>query len=112
MQFIQTVFLVLVALVIPAFFALLFVMSAYHRLAALRSRCERIVSEADAVRDPTELARLRQAYDEAVAAYEKIRLRFPGSRLAAIFRFAPPIAWPPSKPTALATARGKGTDRA
>jgi len=94
---IQTLFLILVALVIPVFFVLLFVTSAYHRLAALRGRCEEILMEARAVTGPAELARVGQAYDQAVAAYDRIRLRFPERWLATLFRFAAPDAWPSSK---------------
>jgi hypothetical protein len=91
---IQTVFLVLIALVVPVFFALLFVTSAYHRLAALRLRCEQILSLAKGTSDPEELRRLRRAHEEAVAMYEHVQRRFPHSVIAALFRFSPPKPWP------------------
>jgi hypothetical protein len=90
---IQTIFLVLIALMVPAFFALLFVTSAYHRLAALRSRCAQILAEAQGTTDSTNLTRLRQNHKEALADYARARLRFPGSAVASLFIRAPE-PWP------------------
>ena len=97
---IQTVFLVLIALVIPAFFASLFVTSAYHRLVALRRRCSEILKEAreaKATSDAANLVRLGRNYEEAVADYVRARRHFPGSAVATLFGVAPPEPWRPDE---------------
>jgi hypothetical protein len=93
MQLVQWIFLILIALVIPAFFALLFVMSAYHRLASMRRRCEEILQDAEHVRDVMQLAQLRNAYDQAIRAYDDVCGRFPMRWLARLFRIAAPRPW-------------------
>jgi hypothetical protein len=106
-----------IALVIPVFFVLLWAMSGYHRLAALRQRCRNAQAELDVQRrrhrappqssagsaaNPPEgaereqlaasergLEAARRACEEAAAAYNAARDRFPVSVLAAVFRFPP-----------------------
>jgi hypothetical protein len=91
---IQTAFLGLIALMVPAFFASLFIASVYHRLAARRRRCSEILSEAEATSDTAQLQRLRQIYDEALADDVRVRRRLSGALVATLFRLAPPAPWP------------------
>jgi hypothetical protein len=106
----------LIALVIPVFFVLLWAMSGYHRLAALRQRCRSAQAELEAQRrrhrEPPQpsagsaanapegagrenlagsedgLETARRACEEAAAAYNAARDRFPVRVLAAVFGFS------------------------
>jgi len=87
---IPTLFLILLALVIPAFFVLIFVMSGYNKLAALRRRCQQALAELQEVTEASEQPFRRRNYDDALSAYDRARQTFPGCLFAMIFKFAPP----------------------
>jgi hypothetical protein len=80
-------FLTAIALVIPVFFLLLFVMSSYHRLAALRRRCAQVAAEIDTVADPGKSAVLASELTTAIAAYNAARSAFPAKLVADLFGF-------------------------
>jgi hypothetical protein len=86
---IPKLFLILLALVIPAFFVLIFVMSGYHKLAALRRRCQLAWEELQVAPESSDPQRRRQEYDDAVSAYDRARQTVPGRWFATIFKFAP-----------------------
>src|SRR5688500_5376498 len=100
---VKSLFLAIIALIVPLFFTLIFVMSTYNRLAALRARCgrasaaiamlrERRValtssSDQDAAglqMDPAikqldqELASMVQGYNDLAGEYNQACRSFPG----------------------------------
>ena len=79
---VKILFSILIALVIPLFFLVVFVLSQYQKLAALRRRCQEAAAQSDAP-----LA--RQAYNQAAAQYNQARRRFPTRLVAAAFGFDP-----------------------
>jgi hypothetical protein len=81
----KTLFLTAIALVIPLFFLLIFVLGTYNRLAVLRSRCR---SDAGGVADAghDDDAERRQ---RAVEQYNAARSTFPASVVARLFGFEP-----------------------
>ena len=79
---IKFVFLAIIALVIPVFFALMFTMSAYNRLTQLRARCR----EAQGRLESGE-PKVAEAYQQALAEYESARRTFPGNLLARLGGF-------------------------
>ncbi len=78
----KLLFSILIALVIPLFFLLVFVLSQYQKLATLRRRCQETAARPDS-------ALAQQAYALAVAEYNEARRRFPTNLIGAAFRFAP-----------------------
>jgi hypothetical protein len=80
---VKILFLALIALVIPAFFALVFVLSTHARLTTLRQRCReaRARAKAAAMRDA------RRDYEAAVGKYESARTSFPASLIARALGF-------------------------
>jgi hypothetical protein len=88
-------FLVFVALVIPLFFAFIFLMSAYSRLATLRKRCQEALSELQSAHDEADRETVRKKYAAAIAAFESARSAFPGPLIVTLFRIAP-VESPPA----------------
>jgi len=79
---VKHLFLLLIALVIPLFFLGVFVLSEYHKLAALRRRSQAAATQPDP-------ALARQTYQEAAREYAKARQHFPTNLIAALFGFPP-----------------------
>jgi len=79
---VKILFLTLIALVIPLFFLLIFVLSAYNRLAGLRNRCRASASASD-----QSLASEHQR--QAIKQYDEARSAFPANVVARIFGFGP-----------------------
>ena len=75
-------FLTLIALLIPLFFLLIFMLSTYNRLAGLRNRCRAASQNPD--RDGI-TERQRQAIEE----YDEARRTFPTNMIARLFGFGP-----------------------
>ena len=78
----KILFLTFIALVIPLFFLLIFVLSTYNRLTNLRNRCRPIVSGSD--RDD-----VTERRHQAVEQYNEARRSFPASVIAWLFGFGP-----------------------
>ena len=93
-------FLVFVALVIPLFFAFVFLMSAWSRLNAGRSRCRAAESEWYLAQEEALREAAGRKWAAAAADFEKARSAFPGRWFAALIGFAPP------KPPPVADAPG------
>ena len=71
-----------IVLAVPLFFLLVFVLSEFHKLAALRERCR----AASAPRGANPAA---PDYSEAAAEYNQARGRFPTRLVAVVFGFTP-----------------------
>jgi hypothetical protein len=102
-RFVKLLFIAIIALVIPAFFVLVFVMSTVNRLANLRNRCrdarERLNADTaqtapTATSPPDPDLQGRQDYNLTVEQYNRARKRFPASLLARLwgFREAEPLS--------------------
>lgn len=78
----KILFLTLIALVIPLFFVLIFVLGTYNRLAGLRNRCRASGSAPD-----QNLVSERQR--EAIKQYDEARRAFPAKLIARLFGFGP-----------------------
>jgi hypothetical protein len=79
---VKDLFLILVAAVIPLFFVLIYVLSEYNKLAALRRRCQSAASRVG-------MTAGNPSYEDAVVQYDKARSRFPGRWIALAFGFGP-----------------------
>lgn len=83
---VKILFLTLIALVIPLFFLLIFLLSTYNRLATLRRRClTTALNEAESSDATASLAQRKQA----IEAYNAARTTFPTSVVATLFGFQP-----------------------
>ncbi len=78
----KLLFSILIALVIPLFFLLVFVLSQYQKLAALRRRCQEAAAQPGG--GPPE-----PSYPAVAAEYNRARRRFPANLIGAAFGFAP-----------------------
>ena len=90
--FVKVAVVVMVVLVIPGFFALLLVSSAYHKLKALRTALQVARAQVREIQPhgaEDELACARQKLAEATADYDRARGAFPNNFVAALFRFPP-----------------------
>jgi len=81
----------IVALVIPLFFVLVFVMSTINKLTSLRRRCLDIRERADAQSDPESQA--RSEFCLAAEQYNAARNRFPNNFLARLWGFREMEPW-------------------
>jgi hypothetical protein len=79
---VKILFLTIIALVIPVFFLLIFVLGTYNRLAALRNRCRTGATGPD----PDGVAERQR---QAVEQYNAARRSFPASLVARLFGFGP-----------------------
>ena len=78
----KILFLTFIALVIPLFFLLIFVLSTYNRLVGLRNRCRASASASN-----RDLIAERQR--EAIKQYDEVRRTFPANVIARLFGFGP-----------------------
>ena len=88
----KLLFITIIALVIPAFFALVFVMSAVNKLTNLRNRCrearQRLNTTPSAATPSSDLdLKAQQEYLLAMEQYNLARKRFPISLLAFLWGF-------------------------
>jgi len=96
-QPVKILFLSFIALVIPAFFSLVFILSTHSKLTALRNRCREARERAEAgdaklsvsVESSSSSAAIdaQRAYLAAVENYESARTVFPASLIAMAFGF-------------------------
>jgi hypothetical protein len=107
---VKTVFLTIIALIIPLFFVLMFVMSTYNRLAALRDRCRRSLAAVTSLRErhaslmaghnqkardlelkrvDQELASTLQSYNDLAAEYNEACREFPINLVAGALGLSP-----------------------
>jgi hypothetical protein len=107
---VKTVFLTIIALIIPLFFVLMFVMSTYNRLAALRDRCRRSRAAVANLRErranllanpdqsgrdrelkrlDQELASTFQGYNDLATEYGEACRKFPIKLVAGALGFRP-----------------------
>ena len=85
---VKTLFITVIALVIPAFFLFIMVMGTYGRLSALRRRCQQLATPGEAAAQRGERPD-DKAYAEAVARYDAARTTFPASLISRLFGFGP-----------------------
>jgi hypothetical protein len=107
---VKTVFLTIIALIIPLFFVLIVVMSTYHRLAALRDRCRRSLAAVTTLKErraslaansdqdardlevkrlDQELASTLQSYNDLALEYHQACRRFPVNLVAGVLGLSP-----------------------
>jgi hypothetical protein len=107
---VKTVFLIIIALIVPLFFALIVVMSTYHRLAALRDRCRRCLAAVTSLRERRvslmasrdqdarelevkqldhELSSTLQTYHNLASEYNQACRKFPVNLVAGVLRLTP-----------------------
>ena len=80
-----------VALVIPLFFVLVFVMSTVNKLTSLRQRCLDIRNRADARSAPE--AQARSEFDVVAEQYNAARRQFPTNLFATMWGFREMKPW-------------------
>ena len=78
----KILFLTFIALVIPLFFLLVYVLSTYNRLLSLRNRCRATCPDSD--RDG-----LGERQRQAIEQYDQARTGFPTNVVARLFGFGP-----------------------
>jgi len=79
---VKILFLTLIALVIPLFFLLIFVLGTYNRLVGLRNRCRTASQNPD--RDG-----ITESQRQAIEQYDEARRTFPTNMIARLFGFGP-----------------------
>lgn len=79
---VKILIITVIALVIPAFFLLVLIMSTHGRLSTLRRRCQQLAAQRGKQPDD-------QGYAEAVARYDAARTAFPASFVSKLFGFGP-----------------------
>ena len=88
--FVKVAVVVMVVLVIPGFFALLFTSSTYHKLKAARKEMEIADAECRALEPQSaESGIAREKCAAASANYDRTRAAFPNNLVAALFRLPP-----------------------
>lgn len=89
----KLIFVIVVALIIPAFFVMMFVQGTYGRLTVLRSRCEttrtRLRELQSASAHPDDVRATEAAYEELATEYDSLRRKLPSRWVAAWFGFQP-----------------------
>ena len=91
----KILFISIIALVIPLFFMLVFVLSTYNKLAALRNRCREARDRIEAASlaglppVPSSLVDATRDYLAAAENYEAASTGFPASLVALVFGFRP-----------------------
>ena len=84
----KLLFIAGVAVALPVFFLLTWLVSSYHRLAGLREKCLSAQRELERQSKTESYFRAAtQAYSEAVSNYNRARETFPASALASVFGF-------------------------
>jgi len=104
-QLVKLLFITVIALVVPAFFIFVFVMSTVNKLANLRDRCrdarQRIkasstsMSATPGTSPPEAELKARQDYHFTVEQYNRARRQFPARVLAGLWGFREPESLPP-----------------
>lgn len=99
-HFVKLLFVAIIALVIPLFFVLVFVMSTVNKLANLRDRCrdarQRLSTNTNSTpatpgaSQPDADLKAREDYHLTVEQYNRARRQFPSSLLARLWGFREP----------------------
>jgi hypothetical protein len=85
---VKILIITVIALIVPAFFLLVFVMGTCGNLSALRRRCRQLAAPGDAAAPPGQGIG-DTAYRDAIARYDAARSAFPARLIAALFGFGP-----------------------
>lgn len=89
-----------IILIVPLFFVLVFVMSSYNKLIALRKRYQKALNSLREELACTEskVAIARQAFNDRVIDYNTARRKFPTNLIALLFHFSAAELWSVEEP--------------